>query len=123
VRLLVVALGVNDTFRGVPIAQLTANLARIIEEAQRRRIRVLLCGLAGWSYGSATTSGFHAAYHELAARYQVPLVPSMLEHVIDDPKLMQPDAVHPNAAGAVAIAGNIWPYLEPLVAADAAAVQ
>lgn len=121
VRLLVVALGVNDTFRGVPIAQLTDSLARIIEEAQRRRIRVLLCGLAGWSYGSANTSAFHAAYHELAARYQVPLVPSMLEHVIDDPKLMQPDTVHPNAAGAVAIARNIWPYLEPLVAADAAA--
>ena len=122
VRLLVVALGVNDTFRSVPIAQLTANLARIIEEAQRRRIRVLLCGLAGWSYGSAKTPGFHAAYHELAARFQVPLVPSMLEHVIDDPKLMQPDGVHPNAAGAAAVASNIWPYLEPLVEADTAAV-
>jgi acyl-CoA thioesterase-1 len=121
VRLLVVALGVNDALRGVPIAQLTANLARIIEEAQGRRIGVLLCGLEGRSGSSAYTSGFHAAYHELAARYQVPLVPFMLEHVIDDPTLMQPDSLHPNAAGAVAIARNIWPYLEPLVAADAAA--
>jgi acyl-CoA thioesterase-1 len=51
----------------------------------------------------------------------VPLVPFMLEHVIDDPKLMQPDSLHPNAAGALAIAGNIWPYLEPLVAETAAA--
>jgi acyl-CoA thioesterase-1 len=121
VRLLVVALGVNDALRGVPIAQLKANLARIIEAAQGRGIRVLLCGLAGRSDGSPYTSGFHSAYHELAARYQVPLVPFMLEHVIDDPKLMQPDSLHPNAAGALAIAGNIWPYLEPLVAETAAA--
>ena len=78
VRLLVVALGANDALRGVPIAQLKANLARIIEAAQGRRIRVLLCGLEGQSDGSAYTSGFHAAYHELAARYQVPLVPFML---------------------------------------------
>jgi lysophospholipase L1-like esterase len=47
----------------------------------------------------------------------------MLDQVIDDPKLMQPDSLHPNAAGAVAIAGNIWPYLERLVEADAAAAQ
>jgi lysophospholipase L1-like esterase len=25
--------------------------------------------------------------------------------------------IHPNAAGAKAIASNIWPYLQPLVAA------
>jgi acyl-CoA thioesterase-1 len=123
VRLLVVALGANDALRGVPIAQLKANLARIIEAAQGRRIRVLLCGLEGRSDGSAYTTGFHAAYRELAARYRVPLVPFMLEHVIDDSTLMQPDSLHPNAAGAVAIAGNIWPYLEPLVEADAATAQ
>jgi acyl-CoA thioesterase-1 len=123
VRLLVVALGANDALRGVPVAQFKANLARIIEAAQGRRIRVLLCGLEGQSDGPAYSSGLHAAYHELAARYQVPLAPFMLDHVNDDPTLMQPDSLHPNAAGALAIAGNIWPYLEPLVKADAAAAQ
>jgi len=34
---------------------------------------------------------------------------------------MQPDRLHPNAAGAVAIADTIWPYLEPLVAAETGA--
>jgi acyl-CoA thioesterase-1 len=121
VRLLVVALGADDALRGEPIAQLKANLARIIEAAQRRRIRVLLCGLEGRRDGSADTARFRAAYHELAARYQVALVPFMLQPVIDDPALMQPDSLHPNAAGAAAIAGVIWPYLEPLVEADAAA--
>jgi len=121
VRLLVVALGANDALRGVPIVELKTNLARIIEAAQGRRIRVLLCGLEDRSDGSAYTKGFHAAYQDLAARYQVPLVPSLLDHVLDDPARMQPDTLHPNAAGAVAIAATVWPYLEPLVAADAAA--
>ena len=121
VRLLVVALGANDAFRGVPSVQLKANLARIIEVAQGRGIRVLLCGLEGRSDGSVFTSGFDGAYHELAAQYRVPLVPFMLERVVDDSKLMQPDRLHPNAAGAVAIADTIWPYLKPLVEADTAA--
>ena len=34
VRVLVVALGVNDGLRGVPVAQLTANLSHVIEVAQ-----------------------------------------------------------------------------------------
>ena len=121
VRLLVVALGASDASHGVPIAQLKANLARIIEVAQGRGIRVLLCGFEGRGDGSAAPSGFDAAYHELAARYRVPLVPFMLEGVIDDPTLMPPDRLHPNAAGAVAIADTLWPYLEPLVAAETAA--
>lgn len=116
VEILIVALGANDGLRGVPIARLKANLAEIIETAQARGIKVLLCGMEalpifGWNYSVA----FHNAYRELADRYRVPLVPFMLVNVIDDPALMQPDHVHPNAAGARAIADNIWPYLEPLV--------
>jgi acyl-CoA thioesterase-1 len=120
VRLLVVALGADDAFGGVPIGQLKANLTRIIEVAQERQIRVLLCRFEGRSETSVYLSGFDAAYTELSARYHVPLVPVMLEHAIDDPKRMQPDRWHPNAAGALAIADIIWPFLEPLVAADGA---
>ena len=65
----------------------------------------------GWEYSVA----FHLAYRELAERYHVPLVPFMLTNVIGKPDMMQRDRVHPNAAGARAIAENIWPYLKPLV--------
>ncbi|MEO8259769.1 MAG: arylesterase [Acidobacteriota bacterium] len=121
VRLLVVALGAHDARRGVPIFELKANLAKIIEVAQARRIRVLICGWAGRGGRPFDTAELHAAYHDLAAHHQVPLVPSMLEHGIDDPTMMQPDSVHPTAAGAVAIADTIWPYLEPLLEADTTA--
>ncbi len=117
VRLLIVALGANDGLRGVPVAQLKNNLSRIIEAAQARNIAVLLCGMEalpiyGWDYSVA----FHNVYRELAQQYHVTLVPFMLANVIGNATLMQPDHIHPNAAGARAIADNIWPYLEPMVA-------
>ena len=116
VRVLVVALGVNDGLRGLPVAQLTANLSHIIEVAQKRGIAVLLCGMEalpihGWAY----TRAFHQAYVDLAARYKIPLVPFILMNVIGEPRLMQPDRAHPNAEGARAIADVIWPYLEQLL--------
>ncbi|MEP7308112.1 MAG: arylesterase [Acidobacteriota bacterium] len=113
VQVLILALGANDGLRGVRVEQLTANLSRIIEAAQQRDIRVVLVGmdalpLHGWAYSVA----FHRAYEELAARYHVPLVPFVLLNVMTDPTLMQRDRVHPNEAGARAIAEIIWPYLE-----------
>src|SRR5471030_2910308 len=116
VRVLVVALGANDGLRGVPVAQLTTNLAHIIETAQARGISVLLCAMEALPiYGWAYTTAFHNVYLELAARYEISLVPFILMHVIGNPQLMQPDHAHPNAAGARAIADTIWPSLERLL--------
>ena len=119
-RVLVVALGANDGLRGVPVAQITANLSHIIETAQKRGIAVLLCAMEalpihGWAY----TAAFHQAYLALAARYNVPLVPFILLNVIGDPRLMQRDRAHPNADGARAIADVIWPHLERVLSTGA----
>ena len=116
VRVLVVALGVNDGLRGVPVPQIKANLGRVIEAAQARGIAVLLCAMEalpiyGWAYSTA----FHNAYAELAATYKVPIVPFILMNVIGNPNLMQPDRAHPNAEGARAIADTIWPHLERML--------
>src|SRR3954471_947947 len=116
VRVLVVAIGVNDGLSGVPGAQITDNLSHIIETAQERGISVLLCGMEalpihGWAY----TAAFHQLYVALSARYKVPLVPFILMNVIGNPRLMQADRAHPNAEGARAIADIIWPYLEELL--------
>jgi acyl-CoA thioesterase I len=115
--IMIVALGANDGLRGVPVATVRSNLETIIEAAQARDIDVLLCGMEalpvlGWQY----TIDFHQIYPTLAAKYHVPLVPFMLAGVIGNQRLLQPDMVHPNAAGAVEIAAAIWPYLQPLAA-------
>ncbi len=110
------ALGANDGLRGVPVAQVRANLERILDGAQSRGVRVLLVGmdalpLYGWQY----TVDFHNLFPALAAKYQVPLVPFMLNGVLGNADLMSSDGIHPNAAGARAIAGNIWPYLRQML--------
>ena len=116
VRVLVVALGANDGLRGVPVSELKQNLTAILEEAKGRGLAVLLCGMEalpihGWNY----TVTFHQAYSELAARYDVPLVPFMMVGVLGNPDLMQSDRVHPNADGARVIADHVWPYLDRLL--------
>jgi acyl-CoA thioesterase-1 len=120
VRVLIVALGANDGLRGVPVPQLIANLSHIIETAQKRDIAVLLCGMEalpihGWPY----TVAFHKAYVDVAARYNIPLVPFILLNIIGNPGLMQADRAHPNAKGAQAIADVIWPYLERVLTTTA----
>jgi len=121
VRVLVVELGANDGLRGVPVDQLKSNLSQIIGAAQARGITVLLCRMEalpmyGWDY----TAAFHKAFDELAQRHDVPLVPFFLMNVIGNRELMQRDRAHPNEAGARAIADNIWPFLEPLLAGTVA---
>jgi len=116
VRVLIIALGANDGLRGVPVADLTANLEYIIEAAQKRGISVLFCGMEALPiYGWAYTTAFHKAFIDLAAKYGVPLVPFILMNIIGNPRLMQADRAHPNAEGARAIADVIWPYLEDLL--------
>jgi acyl-CoA thioesterase-1 len=116
VKVLIVALGANDGLRGVPVGELKSNLSEIIEDAQRRAIAVVLVGMDalpmhGWDYSVA----FHRAYEELARRYRIPLVPSLLMKIMGDASLMQRDRAHPNQAGARAIAELIWPHLQPLL--------
>ena len=116
VRMLIIALGINDSLRGVPVAQVESNLARVIETARARRITVLLCAmealpLHGWAYATA----FHNAYVNLASRYGVTLLPFVLMNVVGRSELLLPDRLHPNAEGARVIAENIWPYLRPVL--------
>jgi acyl-CoA thioesterase-1 len=114
---LIVAIGVNDGLRGVPVEQVRRNLESIIEAGRAQGAAVLLCAMEalpvrGWQY----TVDFHNVYTELSAKHDVPLVPFILTGVLGNPDLMSPDGVHPNAAGARVLAAAILPYVRPLVA-------
>jgi acyl-CoA thioesterase-1 len=114
--ILILELAANDGLRGVSIATIEKNLSTIIERAQAREIRVLLCGmetppLNGWNYSVE----FHRVFPRVAARYNVPLVPFLLAGVALNPEFNGDDEIHPNAAGAARIADTVWPFLETLV--------
>jgi acyl-CoA thioesterase I len=120
--ILVLELGANDGLRGVAIATIEQNLSTMIERAQARGIRVLLCGmetppLNGFNY----SLDYHRLFPRVAARHNVSLVPFLLDGVALNPDLNGDDEIHPNAAGARRIADNVWPYLEPLVTQATAA--
>lgn len=115
-RILILELGANDGLRGVDITTVERNLSTMIERAQSRAIRVLLCGMEtppihGWGY----TVEFHQLFPRLARKYNVPLVPFLLEGVVLNPDLNGDDEIHPNAAGAQRIADTVWPYLQPII--------
>jgi acyl-CoA thioesterase-1 len=54
-------------------------------------------------------------YGDIAARFQVPLVPFLLERVALNADLMQSDGLHPSAAGEPPVLDTLWPYLAPLL--------
>ena len=113
---LVIALGANDGLRGVPVATVRRNLETIIQRAQGRQMKVLLCGMETLpNPGLDYALNFHRIYPDLSQQYNVPLMPFLLIDVIGRAELNLPDGWHPNAEGARVMARNIWTYLEPLL--------
>ena len=116
VRVLIIELGGNDGLRGLPVEDLRANLAAIIERGKARGATVVLTGMeAPPNFGPAYTAAFRRVYQELAASYRVPLVPFLLEGVAGIPDLNIADGIHPNLQGARLVEGNVWRVLQPLL--------
>jgi acyl-CoA thioesterase I len=61
------------------------------------------------------TKEFEAVFPEVARRAKVPLMPFLLDGVAADPRLNQPDGIHPTAAGQQLVADRLWPHLRPLL--------
>lgn len=116
--LLVVALGANDYLGGVAPVRTKANLEAIIKRAKREGVPVALVGIAPRSTAKADARGaeFGAIYADLAAAYDTPLFPAMLNGVRDNPDLLQSDGLHPSAEGVSVIADNLAGFLAPIVA-------
>lgn len=112
-----VELGINDAFRGVPIATIGNNLQAIIDQVKERNpnVRVIIAGMQLPHYTADDyVLAFGQIYSDLAAKNNAVLIPYLLEGVAGDPSLNQPDHVHPNAAGQRILADNVWRALEPI---------
>lgn len=109
-------LGGNDGLRGLPPAQMRANLATMIEQSQQAGAEVLLLGIdIPPNYGQAYRDAFTGVYHSLAQDYELSLVPFLLEDIALNQQLMQSDGIHPTADAQPIILDNVWPALEPLL--------
>ncbi|MBT8444951.1 MAG: hypothetical protein KJO13_09390, partial [Gammaproteobacteria bacterium] len=63
------------------------------------------------NYGERYTNGFAALYADLADEYDAALIPFFMDGVALDPSKMQPDQIHPNAAGQPILLDNAWPAI------------
>ena len=114
--IVIVALGGNDGLRGLAFSEIESSLANIIEHCMDRHARVLLAGIRlPPNYGPEYNQQFAALYRRLSDRYDLPLVPRMLEQVADYRELLQDDGIHPKAAAQPRIMMNIWTGLKPML--------
>jgi acyl-CoA thioesterase-1 len=112
----ILELGGNDGLRGLPVAQLKANLGAIVERSKQAGARVLLVGMRlPPNYGPDYTQAFENAFAEVAKRYRVALAPFILEGFGEKPEYFQPDRIHPTAQVQPLIAERVWRGLRPLL--------
>jgi len=113
---MILGLGGNDGLRGMPLAQIRANLAAMIRDAQAQRARVLLLGMKmPPNYGEDYTQGFEAVFRDLAKTHRTALVPFLLEDFARKPEYFQPDRIHPTEAAQPLMLERVWPALKPLL--------
>jgi acyl-CoA thioesterase-1 len=116
--ILVVETGANDGLRGLDLDSTRANLEAIVRRARalQPEVRIVLAGMEMLpNLGPRYAAQFRELFRGVAAREHVALVPFLLRGVGGVDSLNQADGIHPNAAGARIVAGNVWRVLQPMV--------
>ncbi len=115
-EVVVVALGANDGLRGLPVAEMKANLLRIIGAAQARNAKVLVVGMRlPPNYGAKYTQAFQQAFADAARERRAAYVPFLLDGIADTRDLFLADQIHPSAQAQPMILDTMWKGLEPLL--------
>jgi acyl-CoA thioesterase I len=117
IDILILELGINDAFRGIPVDQIRDNLQQIIDKVRARnpKVRVVIAGMQLPNYAADDyVSAFGKMFADLAGKNGAALVPYLLDGVAGDPSLNLPDGIHPNASGQKILVENVWRTLEPI---------
>jgi acyl-CoA thioesterase-1 len=108
-----ILMGSNDGLRGLKVEETEKNLAEAIDWAKKNNIKIILGQLhVPPNYGKDYDKKFTALFPRLAKKHKVPLAPFLLIEVAGQPKLNQPDGIHPNEKGHAIIAENMYRYLK-----------
>ena len=108
IDLIILGMGANDMLRGIQPDETKKNLEQIIEIAKKREIEIILAGMiAPPTHGAKYKKDFDAIYPKLSKKYNLLLIPFLLEGVALNPSLNQQDGIHPNKKGTIKISENI----------------
>jgi acyl-CoA thioesterase-1 len=117
-RVVLIETGANDGLRGQSIDSLEANLVAILERLDRVRPRpvVIVAGMEALpNLGSRYINAFRSLYPRAARAHDAIYLPFLLDGVAGIARFNQADGIHPNAAGSVRIAENVWRVLGPVL--------
>lgn len=115
-ELVVLEFGGNDGLRGLPLEQTQANLDAILKQLQSAGIKIALAGITlPPDYGPDYIHRFTMMYAALAKKFNVPLLPFLLQGVYGVPGGMQADATHATAKGNQQVARNVAKLIEPML--------
>jgi acyl-CoA thioesterase-1 len=115
-KIVILELGGNDGLRALPVAQMRANLGKMVDLATAAGAKVLLLGMRmPPNYGAEYTDQFAMVFSDLARAKKLALVPFLLTDIALSQNLLQSDDIHPNEAGQPILLNNVWPALEPML--------
>lgn len=116
-KIVVLEFGGNDGLRGLPLEATQQNMATMIEGLQNGGATVVLAGITlPPDYGPDYIHRFNAMYPALAKKYDVRLLPFLLDKVWGVPGDMQADSTHATAQGNKQVAANVQGLIQPLLA-------
>ena len=108
IDLIILGLGANDMLRGIKPAETEKNLEEIIKIANNKNIKIIIAGMvAPTTHGAGYKKEFDAIYPKLSNKYNLPLIPFLLDGVALDPSLNQQDGIHPNKEGTKVISKTL----------------
>jgi acyl-CoA thioesterase-1 len=108
IDLMILGLGANDMLRGINPIETEKNLEKIIQVAKKKNIDIILAGmLAPTSHGHSYKKEFDKIYSKLAKKYNLNLIPFLLEGVALNSELNQDDGIHPNERGTLIISKTL----------------
>jgi len=115
-KVVIVGLGANDMLRGINPAATRNNLDQIISKILDKKLTVVLAGmLAPETHGQTYKNEFDLIYKNLANKYNLKIIPFLLEGVALNPDMNQNDGIHPNIKGTLKVSDNIEKVLLPLL--------
>ena len=108
IDLIILGLGANDMLRKINSNETKKNLEKIIKIIQDKNIKIILAGMiASTSYGLNYKKKFDKIFPDLSKKYNLPLIPFLLDGVALNPNFNQSDGMHPNQKGTLIIAETV----------------
>lgn len=115
---ILIELGGNDGLQGHSIKKLKNNLRAIVKKSRSADVQVAIQQMQiPTNYGARYNRMFISAFSDVAAEFDVPVVPFFLADIALNPELMQNDGIHPTAEAQPMIAQfMLTHWLTPLIA-------